>query len=104
MDIAGLVKGASQGEGLGNKFLSHIREVDALVQVVRYFQDSEITHVHGSIDPLYDAEIINMELIIADLESVDKNVASLEKMAQKRSKEQDALYEIYKLAKEALDK
>lgn len=104
VDIAGLVKGASQGEGLGNKFLSHIREVDALVQVVRYFQDSEITHVHGNIDPLYDAEIINMELIIADLESVDKNLASLEKMGGKRSKEQDSLLHIYSLAKESLDK
>ncbi|EIA25388.1 GTP-binding protein YchF, partial [Candidatus Arthromitus sp. SFB-3] len=69
-DIAGLVKGASQGEGLGNKFLSHIREVEAIVHVVRCFEDSNIVHVNGQVDPLDDIEIINLELILSDLEIV----------------------------------
>jgi ribosome-binding ATPase len=72
VDIAGLVKGASEGEGLGNKFLSHIREVDAIIQVVRVFQNSKITHVHNKIDPENDMEIINTELILADLETIRK--------------------------------
>jgi GTP-binding protein YchF len=72
VDIAGLVKGAAQGEGLGNKFLSHIREVDALVQVVRCFEDPDIVHVTGSLDPLRDIEIVLTELVLADLESVKK--------------------------------
>jgi GTP-binding protein YchF len=72
VDIAGLVKGASQGEGLGNKFLTHIREVDAIVQVVRCFEDADIHHVAGSVDPVRDIEVINTELILADLESVKK--------------------------------
>lgn len=81
VDIAGLVKGASSGEGLGNKFLSHIREVDVIVQVLRYFQDSDISHVEGSVDPMRDVEIINMELIISDLEQVDKNLPGVAKKA-----------------------
>ena len=72
VDIAGLVKGASDGEGLGNKFLSHIREVDAVVQVVRCFEDPDIHHVTGSIDPVRDIEIINTELVIADLDNINK--------------------------------
>ena len=72
VDIAGLVKGASQGEGLGNKFLSHIREVDAIVQVVRCFEDTDIHHVSGSVDPVRDIEVINTELMLADLEQVTK--------------------------------
>jgi GTP-binding protein YchF len=72
VDIAGLVKGASQGEGLGNKFLTHIREVDAIVQVVRCFEDGDVHHVAGSVDPVRDIEVINTELILADLESVKK--------------------------------
>jgi GTP-binding protein YchF len=72
VDIAGLVKGASQGEGLGNKFLTHIREVDAIVQVVRCFEDPDIHHVAGSVDPVRDIEVINTELVLADLESVKK--------------------------------
>ena len=72
MDIAGLVKGASKGEGLGNKFLSHIREVDAIVHVVRCFDDENIIHVSGSVDPVRDIEIINLELVLADLEQVTK--------------------------------
>jgi GTP-binding protein YchF len=103
VDIAGLVKWASGGEGLGNKFLSHIREVDAIVQVVRYFKDSDITHVHGQVDPSYDAEVINTELIIADLDSVERNHASLTKMGSKRTKDQDVLLKIYGLAMEALN-
>src|SRR5438477_5150201 len=72
VDIAGLVKGASQGEGLGNKFLTHIREVDAIVQVVRCFEDPDIHHVTGSIDPVRDIEIVTTELVLADLEAVKK--------------------------------
>lgn len=72
VDIAGLVKGASKGEGLGNKFLSHIRETDAICQVVRCFEDSNIIHVDGSINPVRDIETINLELVFADLETVEK--------------------------------
>src|SRR3954470_7268730 len=72
LDIAGLVKGASQGEGLGNKFLSHIREVDAVVHVVRCFQSSDIHHVSGDVDPVRDIEVINTELILADMEGIAK--------------------------------
>lgn len=79
VDIAGIVKGASKGEGLGNKFLSHIREVDAIAQVVRVFQNEKITHVHNKIDPENDIEIINSELILADLETVVKAGIRLEK-------------------------
>ncbi|MDR0485197.1 MAG: redox-regulated ATPase YchF [Elusimicrobiota bacterium] len=78
-DIAGLVKGASKGEGLGNQFLSHIRETAAIVHLVRCFEDKDITHVSGAIDPLSDIEIINMELIFADLESIEKKLEKLEK-------------------------
>lgn len=80
VDIAGLVKGASRGEGLGNKFLSHIREVDAIVHVVRCFDDMNIVHVDGSIDPLRDMETINLELIFADLEMIDKRLQKCVKM------------------------
>lgn len=74
IDIAGIVKGASKGEGLGNKFLAHIREVDAIVQVVRCFQDENITHVSGRVDPIGDIQTINLELILADIESVEKKI------------------------------
>ena len=74
VDIAGLVKGASKGEGLGNKFLSHIREVDSIVEVVRCFEDTNIVHVDGSVDPLRDIETINLELIFADMETIDKRL------------------------------
>src|ERR1035441_2712572 len=74
VDIAGLVKGASEGEGLGNQFLSHIREVDAIAHVVRCFENEDVVHVAGRIDPLSDLEIINTELALADLASVDKAV------------------------------
>ena len=82
VDIAGLVRGASRGEGLGNKFLSHIREVDAVVHVVRCFEDENITHVDGSIDPLRDIETINLELIFADLESLEKRMVKTKKMVK----------------------
>ena len=82
VDIAGLVAGASRGEGLGNKFLAHIREVDAIMHVLRCFENNDITHVHGKIDPLHDAEVIETELMIADLESVEKRIIGLEKKAK----------------------
>ena len=82
VDIAGLVKGASAGEGLGNKFLSHIREVDAIVHVVRCFNDSNIIHVDGSIDPIRDIETINLELVLSDLESVKKRLEKAEKLVK----------------------
>ena len=79
VDIAGLVKGASHGEGLGNKFLSHIREVDSIVEVVRCFEDTNIVHVDGSIDPIRDIETINLELVFADLETIEKKIDSIKK-------------------------
>lgn len=82
VDIAGLVKGASKGEGLGNKFLSHIREVDAIIHVLRCFDDENITHVHGTVDPVNDAEVIELELILADLDSLEKRLPQLEKKAK----------------------
>lgn len=87
VDIAGLVKGASLGEGLGNKFLSHIREVDAIVHVVRCFENANITHVEGSIDPIRDIEIINLELILSDLESVTKRLEKAVKLVRGGDKE-----------------
>ncbi|MFA4817907.1 MAG: redox-regulated ATPase YchF [Parcubacteria group bacterium] len=86
VDIAGIIEGASTGEGLGNKFLSHIREVDAIVQVVRVFENTNITHVHNKIDPEHDIEIINTELILADLETVQKVKIRLEKLARNASR------------------
>lgn len=82
VDIAGLVRGASTGEGLGNKFLSHIREVDAIINVVRCFEDENITHVEGVVDPIRDIELIQLELIIADMESLEKRIPALEKKAR----------------------
>lgn len=84
VDIAGLVKGASQGEGLGNKFLANIREVDAIVHVVRCFESSDIIHVSGQIDPIQDIEVINTELALADLQMVENTVTRLEKQAKSR--------------------
>ncbi len=81
-DIAGLVKGASKGEGLGNKFLSHIREVQAIVHVIRCFEDKNITHVEGNIDPLRDIEIIDLELILSDLEIMSRRLSKTEKLAK----------------------
>jgi len=96
VDIAGLVKGASQGEGLGNKFLTHIREVDAIVQVVRCFEDPDVHHVSGNIDPVRDIEVINTELMLADLESVKKRrerIAKDLKRGDKAAAAEDAVLE-----------
>ncbi|MBI2038139.1 MAG: redox-regulated ATPase YchF [Candidatus Magasanikbacteria bacterium] len=82
VDIAGLVKGASEGEGLGNKFLSHIREVDAIVQVVRSFTDHDVIHVHNKVDPKNDAEVINLELALADLQTVSKKLDNTKRSAK----------------------
>lgn len=92
-DIAGLVKGASQGEGLGNKFLSHIREVDAIVEVVRCFDDANITHVDGNIDPIRDIETINLELIFADIEVVQNRLGRIGKKAA-MSKDKETIKEV----------
>ena len=104
-DIAGLVKGASKGEGLGNKFLSHIREVDAIVEVVRCFDDPNITHVEGKTDPIRDIEIINVELILADLDIVENRISKIQKKAE-TTKDKDSLTELSALSKskEALEK
>src|SRR6202011_305505 len=93
VDIAGLVRGASKGEGLGNQFLAHIREVDAIAHVLRCFEDSDITHVEGKIDPLADSSTVETELMLADLDSLEKRVDALEKKARGNDKE----------AKETLD-
>ncbi len=87
VDIAGLVKGASKGEGLGNKFLSHIREVDAIVHLLRCFINDDINHVHNEIDPISDAEVVEMELILADIDSIEKRLPQLEKKAKQGDKE-----------------
>src|SRR5437667_731397 len=97
VDIAGLVKGASQGEGLGNKFLSHIREVDALVQVVRCFEDPDVVHVTGSIDPVRDIEIVTTELVLADLEAVRKRLEKISRDVKRGDKH--ALLEAHLLEK-----
>ena len=104
VDIAGLVKWASKGEGLGNKFLSHIREVDAIVQVLRYFKDSGVVHVEGGVDPMRDVEIINTELIFADLEIIERNLWNLAKKTKvgKGSKDEVRLVEILMEIQEAL--
>src|ERR1700681_92651 len=97
VDIAGLVKGASAGEGLGNQFLSHIREVDAIVQVVRCFESGDVHHVSGSVDPIRDIEEINTELILADLVSLQKRFDRMQKqvrMGDKQAKAEAALIEI----------
>src|SRR5699024_5453876 len=96
-DIAGIVKGASKGEGLGNKFLANIRQVDAICHVVRCFDDDNITHVTGKVDPLADIETINLELILADLESVEKRYARVAKIA--RTKDKEAVLEAATLEK-----
>ncbi len=101
-DIAGLVRGASKGEGLGNKFLSHIREVEAILHVVRCFEDSNITHVDGDVNPLRDIETINLELIFSDLEMIEKRLAKTEKMAKADKSLLDEL-ELLRTIKETLE-
>lgn len=102
VDIAGLVRGASKGEGLGNKFLSHIREVDAIVHVVRCFQDGNVVHVDGSIDPIRDIETINLELMFSDLEILDRRIAKTGKMA-KADKSLQKEMDILQKLKDALE-
>ena len=102
VDIAGLVKGASHGEGLGNKFLSHIREVDSIVEVVRCFEDSNIVHVDGSINPIRDIETINLELIFADIETVDKRIDNAKKKIKADKKYQEEL-DVFEKIKKVLE-
>ena len=102
VDIAGLVRGASKGEGLGNKFLSHIREVDAIVHVVRCFEDTNVVHVDGSIDPIRDIETINLELVFSDLEILERRIAKTGKMAKADKSLQKEVDVLQKL-KEALE-
>jgi GTP-binding protein YchF len=102
VDIAGLVAGASKGEGLGNQFLGHIRSTDAIVQVVRCFDDPNIIHVSGSVDPLRDVDVINTELLLADLESVDKRIQKVEKQA-KSDKKAKVEFDAMKKVSEALN-
>ena len=104
-DIAGLVKGASTGEGLGNKFLSHIREVDAIVEVVRCFDDKNIIHVDGKVDPIRDIEVINLELIFSDLEIIDNRINKIAKKAQTSKNKDDLIeYNLLLRIKENLEK
>jgi len=103
VDIAGLVKGASKGEGLGNKFLSHIREVDAIIHVVRCFEDSNIVHVDGSIGPTRDVETINLELIFSDLEMLEKRIDKTRKMMKSGDKKFQIELELYERIKNALE-
>lgn len=102
VDIAGLVKGASKGEGLGNKFLSHIREVDSILEVVRCFEDPNIVHVDGSIDPIRDIETINLELVFADLETVNKRLERAKKLL-KGDKSYQAEIDLLEKVKETLE-
>jgi GTP-binding protein YchF len=90
VDIAGLVRGASKGEGLGNQFLANIREVDAIVHVLRCFEDPDVTHVEGSVDPIRDAETVETELMLADLDSIEKRLPALQKRAKGGDKESAA--------------
>ncbi|GGD92925.1 redox-regulated ATPase YchF [Paenibacillus nasutitermitis] len=102
IDIAGIVKGASKGEGLGNKFLAHIREVDAIVHVVRCFQDENITHVSGKVDPIGDIQTINLELILADIDSVDRKIERSRKNMKGGDKKVAQEVEVLERVKEAL--
>ncbi|MEK7460220.1 MAG: redox-regulated ATPase YchF [Patescibacteria group bacterium] len=103
VDIAGLVKGASEGEGLGNQFLAHIRETDAIAQVVRIFEDDNVIHVSGKIDPVSDIETINLELILADMQTVGKRLGNIEKDVKRGAKEAIQEKEILTRVKEALE-
>ncbi|MFC0471572.1 redox-regulated ATPase YchF [Halalkalibacter kiskunsagensis] len=102
-DIAGIVEGASKGEGLGNKFLSHIRQVDAISHVVRCFADDNITHVSGGVNPLRDIQVINLELILADFESIEKRITRVAKLAKAKDKEAVAELEVLELLQNAFE-
>ena len=102
VDIAGLVKGASTGEGLGNKFLSNIREVDAIAEVIRVFDDPDVVHVNGAVDPLDDIEVINLELILADLQTVTKRLSNMEKEVRGGDKDAIIEQEVLKKVEQAL--
>ncbi|RPF51121.1 hypothetical protein EDC24_2388 [Aquisalibacillus elongatus] len=102
-DIAGIVEGASKGEGLGNQFLSHIRQVDAICHVVRCFSDDDITHVSGKVDPIADIETINLELILADLETISKRYDKVEKLAKQKVKDAQFEYDILTKLKNAFE-
>ncbi len=101
-DIAGLVKGASKGEGLGNQFLGNIRNCDAILEVVRCFEDPNVTHVEGGVDPIRDADIINLELIFADLDTIEKRIPKIEKKAQSKVDDAPFEYALMKKLQEAL--
>ncbi|GAB5387286.1 MAG: redox-regulated ATPase YchF [Alphaproteobacteria bacterium] len=103
VDIAGLVRGASKGEGLGNQFLANIRETDAILYVLRCFENDDITHVEGSVDPIRDAEVIETELMLADLESVEKRIANIYKRAQTGDKDAKIQHELLQILKSTLD-
>src|ERR1041385_3120879 len=103
VDIAGLVRGASTGEGLGNKFLSHIREVDAIVQVVRCFEGGDVTHVEGSVDPIRDIETIETELMLPDLQGIEGSLDGARRQAKTGEKEAKARVELLEMAQEALN-
>jgi GTP-binding protein YchF len=102
-DIAGIVKGASKGEGLGNKFLAHIRNVDAICHVVRCFEDENITHVSGKVDPISDIETINLELILADLESVEKRIERVGKLAKQKDKDSVIEHEVLVMLRDGFE-
>ncbi|HOD98840.1 MAG TPA: redox-regulated ATPase YchF [Syntrophales bacterium] len=102
LDIAGLVKGASRGEGLGNKFLGHIREVDAIVHIVRCFDNPDVVHVDGLVDPVRDIEIVNTELLLADLETIDKRLLSVEKRVKTGDREAGQTLEFLRMIKDTL--
>ena len=103
VDIAGLVKGASKGEGLGNKFLSHIREVDAIIHVVRCFKDEKVSHTYTDIEPLRDIEVVGLELIFADIETLEKRIDRVNRMAKSGDKKYINEYELLKRVKEGLE-
>jgi GTP-binding protein YchF len=104
VDIAGLVKGASKGEGLGNKFLGNIRETDAIIHVLRCFDDDNVVHVDGMIDPVHDKEVIDTELQLKDLETIESRISKVQKQAQTGGdKEAKLTYDVLKAYKEALD-
>ena len=102
VDIAGLVRGASKGEGLGNQFLANIREVDAIVHVLRCFEDDDITHVEGRIDPVADAETVETELMLADLDSLERRIVQFRKRAQVKDKEAMTVLPVMEKALELL--